>query len=185
VAQRCAVGVEAAGRTLRARRAVLASVTPSALYGRLLPEGAVDSALRAEAALWLQLQEVPYAPRGDAAGELDTTHGWTEALAKGYANRVLDRVARHAPDLRDKIRAIDVLTPDDLCARNPNAVKGGRRERTLKLASQLRVQLLERSKVFCCIGFSSHPRKELRAILIGLGHLWFELDRLVVMFKRL
>src|SRR4029077_10352702 len=77
-----------------------------------------------EAALWLQLQEVPYAPRGDAAGELDTTHGWTEALAKGYANRVLDRVARHAPDLRDKIRAIDVLTPDDLCARNPNAVKG-------------------------------------------------------------
>jgi hypothetical protein len=34
------------------------------------------------AALWLQLQEVPYAPRGDAAGELDTTHGWTEALAK-------------------------------------------------------------------------------------------------------
>jgi phytoene dehydrogenase-like protein len=50
VAQRRAVGVEAAGSTLRARRAVLASVTPSALYGRLLPEGAVDSALRAEAA---------------------------------------------------------------------------------------------------------------------------------------
>jgi phytoene dehydrogenase-like protein len=45
-----AVGVEAAGRTLRARRAVLASVTPGALYGRLLPEDAVDSALRAEAA---------------------------------------------------------------------------------------------------------------------------------------
>jgi phytoene dehydrogenase-like protein len=76
------------------------------------------------AALWLQLQEVPYAPRGDAAGELDTTHGWTEALAKGYSNRVLDRVARHAPDLRDKIRAIDVLTPDDLRDRNPNAVSG-------------------------------------------------------------
>jgi hypothetical protein len=76
------------------------------------------------AALWLQLQEVPYAPRGDAAGELDTTHGWTEALADGYANRVLDRIARHAPDLRDKIRAIDVLTPDDLRARNPNAVSG-------------------------------------------------------------
>jgi phytoene dehydrogenase-like protein len=76
------------------------------------------------AALWLQLQEVPYAPRGDAAGELDTAHGWSEALAKGYADRVLDRVARHAPDLRDKIRAIDVLTPDDLRHRNPNAVSG-------------------------------------------------------------
>jgi phytoene dehydrogenase-like protein len=44
------VGVEAAGRTFRARRAALALVTPSALYGQLLPEGAVDSALRAEAA---------------------------------------------------------------------------------------------------------------------------------------
>src|SRR5580704_5807184 len=40
------------------------------------------------------------------------------------ANRVLDRVARHAPDLRDKIRAIDILTPDDLRDRNPNAVSG-------------------------------------------------------------
>src|SRR5262249_60882225 len=76
------------------------------------------------ASLWLQLQEVPYAPRGDAAGELDTTHGWVAALAEGFADRVLDRVARHAPDLRDKIRAIDVLTPVDLRDRNPNAVGG-------------------------------------------------------------
>jgi phytoene dehydrogenase-like protein len=37
---------------------------------------------------------------------------------------VLDRIARHAPDLRDKIRAIDVLRQDDLRARNPNAVSG-------------------------------------------------------------
>src|SRR5262249_57461313 len=76
------------------------------------------------AALWLQLQEVPHAPRGDAAGELDTTQGWTEVLAKEYANRVLDRVARHAPDLHDKVRAIDVLTPRDLRRHNPNAVDG-------------------------------------------------------------
>jgi hypothetical protein len=202
VSQGRAVGVEAAGHTLRARRAVLASVTPTALYGRLLPEGAVDPRLRAEAvsfrygraamqihvalseplgwrdprlaeiplihlsdgsastgiacaeaeagllprhptvvvgqqylldparvpagaaALWLQLQEVPYAPGGDAAGELDTTQGWAKALAEGYANRVLDRVARHAPDLRDKIRVIDVLTPGNLHDCNPNAIGG-------------------------------------------------------------
>jgi phytoene dehydrogenase-like protein len=197
-----AVGVEAGGRVLRARRAVLASVTPSALYNRLLPESAVDPDLRVEAArfrhgraamqihvalseplgwtdsrleqvplihlsdgststgiacaeaeagllprhpsavvgqqylldpsrvpagaaaLWIQLQEVPFAPRGDSAGELDTTHGWTKALAEGYANRVLDRISAHAPDLRRKIRMIDVLTPLDLQARNPNAVNG-------------------------------------------------------------
>jgi phytoene dehydrogenase-like protein len=76
------------------------------------------------AALCLQLQEVPYAPRGDAAGELDTAHGWTKALAEGYANRVLDRVARHASELRDKIRGIDILRPTDLLACNPNAVNG-------------------------------------------------------------
>jgi phytoene dehydrogenase-like protein len=202
VADGRAVGVEAGGRILRARRAVLASVTPTALYNRLLPEAAVASDLRVEAArfrygraamqihvalseplgwrdsrleqvplihlsdgssstgiacaeaeagllprcptmavgqqylldpgrvpggaaaLWLQLQEVPYAPRGDAAGELDTTHGWTKELAEGYANRVLDRIAVNAPDLRRKIRMIDVLTPHDLQARNPNAVNG-------------------------------------------------------------
>ncbi|MFC7574606.1 FAD-dependent oxidoreductase [Klenkia terrae] len=29
------------------------------------------------ATLWLQLQELPWAPTGDAAGEIDTTGGWT------------------------------------------------------------------------------------------------------------
>jgi phytoene dehydrogenase-like protein len=202
VADGRAVGVEAAGHTLRARRAVLASVTPAVLYNRLLPEGAVDPDLRVEAArfrhgraamqihvalseplgwtdsrlgrvplihlsdgsastgiacaeaeagllprhptivvgqqflldasrvpagaaaLWIQLQEVPFAPRRDSAGELDTTHGWTKALAEGYANRVVDRISAHAPDLRRKIRMIDVLTPHDLQAHNPNAVNG-------------------------------------------------------------
>src|SRR5206468_1811154 len=37
------------------------------------------------AALWLQLQEVPFAPAGDADGELDTTGGWTPELARAYA----------------------------------------------------------------------------------------------------
>jgi phytoene dehydrogenase-like protein len=76
------------------------------------------------AALWLQLQEVPYQPRGDAAGELDTEAGWTRELADAFARRVLDRIARCAPDLGDKVRAVDVLTPPDLAAHNPNAVRG-------------------------------------------------------------
>ncbi|GAA2245901.1 NAD(P)/FAD-dependent oxidoreductase [Streptomyces amakusaensis] len=197
-----AVGVAAGGRTVRARRAVLASVTPTALYGELLPEDAAVGGLREEAArfrpgrgamqihvalsappewrdgrlaaiplihlsdgsgstgiacaeaeagllprrptvavgqqyvldpsrvpagagaLWLQLQEVPFTPLGDAAGELDITAGWTPELARGYADRVLDRVAAHAPGLREKILAVDVLTPVDLAAHNPNAIGG-------------------------------------------------------------
>jgi phytoene dehydrogenase-like protein len=43
------------------------------------------------AALWLQLQEVPFASRGDAAGQLDTVPGWTKALAEGYGRSRSDR----------------------------------------------------------------------------------------------
>ncbi|ANW16805.1 phytoene desaturase family protein [Streptomyces clavuligerus] len=195
-------GVVADGRVVRARRAVLASVTPTVLYGRLLPRDTVDREVREQAArfrygraalqihaalsgpvpwrderlgtvplihlsdgsgstgiacaeaeagllprrptvavgqqhvldpgrvpegaaaLWLQLQEVPFAPLGDAAGELDTGGGWTTALARSYADRVLDRVAAHAPGLRERILALDIITPVDLAARNPNAVCG-------------------------------------------------------------
>lgn len=251
VARGRAVGVAAAGHTFRARRAVLASVTPAALYSRLLPEGAAGSAVRADAAtfrhgraalqihvalseplgwrdprlaeiplihlsdgsastgiacaeagllprrptevvgqqylldparvpagaaaLWLQLQEVPYAPRGDAAGELDTTHGWTEALATGYADRVLERVARHAPDLRDKIRAIDVLAPDDLRDRNPNAVSGDPYGGSAELDQTLLWRPLASSGRHATpvgrlwhIGASTHPGAGLGG---GSGHL--------------
>jgi phytoene dehydrogenase-like protein len=72
----------------------------------------------------LQLQEVPFAPVGDAAGELDTGQGWTPELADAFGRRVLDRIARHAPDLHAKVRAVDVLTPRDLSTANPNAVQG-------------------------------------------------------------
>jgi phytoene dehydrogenase-like protein len=91
------------------------------MTAKLLDPGRVP---QGAAALWPQLQELPYTPRCDSAGELDTRHGWTTALAEGYANRVLDRISGHAPDLRRKIRMIDVLTPHDLEARNPNAFNG-------------------------------------------------------------
>ncbi|MBA0127577.1 NAD(P)/FAD-dependent oxidoreductase [Haloechinothrix sp. YIM 98757] len=197
-----ATGVVAGGRTIRARRAVLASCTPTALVRDLLPTGSVPARFEDEAAryrygrgaaqihvalseppawrepdlgrvplihlsdgaastgiacaqaeagmlpatptvvvgqqhvldstrvpegaaaLWLQLQEVPFAPTGDAAGELDTGDGWTRELAGSYARRVLDRVASHAPGLGDRVRAIDVITPVDLAAHNVNAVHG-------------------------------------------------------------
>lgn len=197
-----AVGVVAAGRVIRARRAVLASVTPTALYGSLLPPEAVPDAVRDQAAgfrygrgemqlhvalsaplhwhderlrgiplvhlsdgsastgiacaeaeagllpsrptvvvgqqhlldpdrvpegagaLWLQLQEVPHQPRGDAGGELETGRGWTTELADGYARRVLDRIAQHAPGLAATVRTVDVITPTELERRNPNAVAG-------------------------------------------------------------
>jgi phytoene dehydrogenase-like protein len=74
---------------------------------------------------WIQLQEVPYHPVGDAAGSLEVgPEGWTDELAAAYADRVLDRIAVHAPNLREVLRAQAVLTPRDLEARNPNLVRG-------------------------------------------------------------
>lgn len=196
------IGGPTGGRTLRARRAVLASVTPSALYGSLLPAGAVPPRVSQEAtrfrhgraamqvhvalsgpvpwsdvrlrevplvhvsdgsgstgiacaqaeagllparptvvvgqqhlldpsrvpsgtaALWLQLQELPFTPTGDAAGSLDTSTGWTDALARDYAGRALDRVAQHAPGLRSLVVGLHVISPKDLLERNANAVAG-------------------------------------------------------------
>ena len=125
--------------------------------------------------MWLQLQEVPHAPLGDAAGELDTTQGWTEALAKGYVNRVLDRVARHAPDLRDKVLAIDVLTPSDLHRRNPNAVNGDPYGGSAELDQSLLWRPLASSGHHATtigrlwhIGASTHPGAGLGG---GSGHL--------------
>ncbi|GAA2874012.1 NAD(P)/FAD-dependent oxidoreductase [Streptomyces mexicanus] len=196
-------GVITGDGTVRARHAVLASVTPAALYGRLLPpdapvppavrdqarryrpgraamqihvalsaplrwhderladvplihlsDGSASTAIacaeaeagllprrptvvvgqqyvldpsrvpQGAAALWIQLQELPYEPAGDAAGELGAGGRWTKELTEGYVRRVLARIARHAPDLPDKLLAWDALTPSDLAVHNPNAVAG-------------------------------------------------------------
>ncbi len=192
-----ATGVVAGGETIEADRAVLASVTPQALYGRLLgeelPESrryrygrggmqihfalserprwagderlgrtaivhltpgldgvsravneadrgllpaeatvvvgqptAVDSSRAPDGSwiLWIQLQEVPSRPKGDAAGELDTAGGWTEALREAYADRIQARIAAHVPNLESSILGRVVYSPVDIEAANPNLVGG-------------------------------------------------------------
>jgi phytoene dehydrogenase-like protein len=202
VASGRAMGVRLADDTIWASRAVLASVTPDALYGELLPgtrtevagleevrrqagrfrygraamqihlalsvppawrdprlaavpllhltDGSASTAIacaQAEAgllpavptvvvgrqdvldpsrvpdggaALWIQLQELPFVPIGDAAGELDTSRGWTRELASAYAGRVLARIATHAPGLAGTVLGTTVISPVDLAAANPN-----------------------------------------------------------------
>lgn len=74
--------------------------------------------------LWLQLQEVPFAPVGDSAGVLDTGHGWTDELVAGYTDRVLDHLEEAAPGMRDTILAVKTISPVDLSRANVNAVHG-------------------------------------------------------------
>ncbi len=89
-------------------------------------QGVLDAgrAPAGRATLWLQLQELPFAPRGDAAGELDVTRGWDEALTGGYLDRVLARIEPHAPGFRATVSDARVISPRELQARNANAVDG-------------------------------------------------------------
>ncbi|MGR0160580.1 phytoene desaturase family protein [Paenarthrobacter nitroguajacolicus] len=79
---------------------------------------------KGKATLWLQLQEVPFAPVGDAAGELSVTNGWTDELKQAYLERVLARLEQFAPGTRATVLASDIIAPTDLMAANPNAVNG-------------------------------------------------------------
>jgi phytoene dehydrogenase-like protein len=75
--------------------------------------------------LWVQLQELPWRVRGDAAGELDVGDGtWTDDVRERYADRIQQRIARHAPNLERAIRKRVALSPADLQAANPNLAQG-------------------------------------------------------------
>ena len=76
------------------------------------------------AALWLQLQEVPSHPRGDAGDPAALLDGWTETIRSMYVDRVLDLVDRHAPGTRDRAAAVVALTPPDLERHDVNVVGG-------------------------------------------------------------
>ena len=199
-----AAGVVAGDEEIVARRAVIANVTPTQLYGRLLPDGAaptdavrdgkryrygtrsgtqihvalkeplrwkderlndvaivhlcdgidgvslacaqatagllpqdptvvvgqparVDPSRCPDGAgiLWIQLQEVPHRPRGDAAGEIDVGDGtWTDELTAAYAERVLAKLEPHVDNWPAARGGAYVLNPDELERRNPNLVNG-------------------------------------------------------------
>jgi phytoene dehydrogenase-like protein len=75
--------------------------------------------------LWIQLQELPWHVKGDAAGELDVGDGtWTETLRERYADRIQARIARHVPNLESSILRRVVLSPADLQAANVNLQQG-------------------------------------------------------------
>ena len=75
--------------------------------------------------LWIQLQELPWHVKGDAAGELDVGDGtWTSSLRERYADRIHARLSRHIPNLDSASRKRVVLSPADLQAANINLERG-------------------------------------------------------------
>jgi phytoene dehydrogenase-like protein len=75
--------------------------------------------------LWVQLQELPWRVKGDAAGDLDVGEGiWSERLRERYANRIQARLARHIPNLESSLLGRAVLSPADLERLNVNLRHG-------------------------------------------------------------
>ena len=76
--------------------------------------------------LWIQVLDLPPVVRGDAAGLIDCPADgrWNTQLAEAYADRVMDRLAKHIPGLRKLVLARRVLSPADLEAINVNLIGG-------------------------------------------------------------
>ncbi len=91
---------------------------PASLDLSRVPEG--------KGLLWIQLQELPRHIKGDAAGEIAVPADgrWTEEVREAYADRIIDRIAEHIPDLKQNIIGRTVLSPADLEAININLVGG-------------------------------------------------------------
>jgi phytoene dehydrogenase-like protein len=128
-----------------------------------------------KATLWLQLQEVPFNPVGDAAGELDVAGGWTDELKQGYLKRVLTRLEQFAPGTRATVLAWDIIAPTDLATANPNAVKGDPYGGSAELFQNLLWRPFPEAaghqtavKGLWHIGASTHPGPGLSG---GSGHL--------------
>lgn len=74
------------------------------------------------AVLWVQVRMLPSRIRGDRGGTIEATD-WAAAKLP-YAERVLDKLERYAPGLRERVLDWRVIGPDDLEAANPNLVGG-------------------------------------------------------------
>lgn len=73
---------------------------------------------------WIQLQELPSRPAGDAAGELITHGEWTDSLKERFADRVTRKLELHIPNLASALRKRLVISPADLARTNINLIGG-------------------------------------------------------------
>src|SRR2546430_9837636 len=109
--------VNEAERGLLPAEATIVTGQPLTLDPSRAPEG--------RGILWIQLQELPWQIKGDAADELDVGNGtWTEDLRERYADRIQARLARHVPNLESALLERVSLSPADLEAANVNLHHG-------------------------------------------------------------
>jgi phytoene dehydrogenase-like protein len=109
--------VNEAERGLLPAEATIVVGQPTTMDASRVPEG--------KGLLWIQLQELPWRIKGDAAGELDVGDGtWTDELRERYADRIQARLARHVPNLESALLERVALGPHDLERANVNLRHG-------------------------------------------------------------
>ncbi|MDA8311732.1 MAG: NAD(P)/FAD-dependent oxidoreductase [Actinomycetota bacterium] len=109
--------VAEAERGLLPARATIVCGQPCAVDASRAPQGSWI--------LWVQLQELPAHPSGDAAGEIDVGDGtWTEELRERYADRIQHRLGEHIEGFESSVVARVALSPSDIARENPNLVGG-------------------------------------------------------------
>lgn len=76
--------------------------------------------------LWIQVPECPRYIKGDAAGQIaaPADGAWTETVREQYADRIIEHISRHVPNLKSSILGRCVLSPADLEKLNINLVGG-------------------------------------------------------------
>lgn len=87
-------------------------------------QSAIDSTRAPEGkhTLWVQVRALPAVVKGDALNEIQPGH-WDD-IKEQYADRVMEKLAEYAPNIKDIVLDRKVLSPLDLEADNPNLVGG-------------------------------------------------------------
>ncbi|MBE9171133.1 NAD(P)/FAD-dependent oxidoreductase [Pleurocapsales cyanobacterium LEGE 06147] len=87
--------------------------TPTTLDPSRAPAG--------QAVMVLQVLDTPFWVHDDAANKIDVGDGtWTDDLKNRFADRVIDIVGQHIPNLSDAILGRSIVSPLDLARYNPN-----------------------------------------------------------------
>jgi phytoene dehydrogenase-like protein len=72
----------------------------------------------------IQVLDVPIAPVGDAAGEINANGTWTTSIVEAFADRVVAEASDHLKGLDELVLARHVLSPADLARHNPSLGPG-------------------------------------------------------------
>jgi phytoene dehydrogenase-like protein len=117
-------GLDAVSRAVNEAERGLLPAEATVVVGQPLTVDA-SRAPEGKGILWIQLQELPRLPKGDAAGEIPTGDGiWTDDLKERYADRIQARIARHVPNLESALLKRVVLSPADIERADMNLVGG-------------------------------------------------------------